>query len=316
MSDLGVVSAGDGVRVSWRTSLEPLSADSWVEVNSAPDGSGSGPWVRVSAAPVSIGMQTVLFDPSGLLSDGPHSVRLVARWATGEQVVVADRAALVDTRAPVVGRFAVAGWQPAGWLVLDAAFHDAGSGVDLAGGRPSVEVAPFDRDRQALAGVWRSLGDVAPAPEGGVGVDASSLADGQYVVRLVVRDNFGRVARSAGAWISKKDRPAAVEAASPGWIRLERNGAVIGRRFGARPGQRQQVVATVFDVDGRPAAGYSLLVRFPEGQGLRRVTDAHGRAVFTLRIRRGGRLVVRTVRNGRTAGRVVRVLRVDARRSR
>lgn len=81
VSELGVVSAGDGVRVSWRTGVEPLSTDSWVEVNTASDGSASGSWVKVSAAPTSPGVQTVLFDAGALFADGAHGVRLVARRA-------------------------------------------------------------------------------------------------------------------------------------------------------------------------------------------------------------------------------------------
>lgn len=307
VSELGVVSAGDGVRVSWRTGAEPLSADSWVEVNAAADGSVSGAWVKVSTAPALLGIQTVLFDGSALFADGAHAVRLVARWATGEQVVVADRAAVVDTTPPVVDRFVVTGWQPGGWLMVDAVFRDPGSGVDLAGGRPAVEVAPFDRDRQTLAGVWRRLGDLSPGPEGGVGVDASGLADGQYVVRLVVRDNFGRVARSPGAWVAKTTRPAPVAAAAPAWVRLVRRGAIVRRGVGARQGAVQRVVATVFDADGRRAAGYAVVVRFPDGRGTRRITDTRGQVAFGFRARRGGWLLVRAVRDGHVAARTVRV---------
>lgn len=271
-----------------------------VEVNLDPSGGTAGAWLSIGQGARATGENYLQLDARGLVPDGGHQLRLVADDASGTSVAMSPRPLVIDSSGPEVGAPEIGALVDGRFLPVAVSASDPQVGLDLT--RPvDVEVEPWDPERRAPAGGWRRLAELSTTPEG-VGVDVSALTDGEYLLRVGVRNLFGLVGRSPSAWFAKVPARHPAPEAPPKRIllRLSERGsfrAPSSHPHMARRGGRFAFTAQVRGPGGEPLAGYRVTVRMADGRGFERTTDEQGVMRFSAPVTHGGLVRVRASRH-------------------
>jgi hypothetical protein len=274
-----------------------------IDVNTAADGGEGGQWLRRSTTPTPPGRRVVPLDLSGL-EQGRHAVRVVVRngGPLGATLAAERRAVLkVDLQPPVISR---AGFSPAGDrpMTVSWAAEDGHAGVATA----TVQW----RD----GGSWRTIGtDAASDGAGRMVIDASTVPNGERVMRLLIADAAGNVAARTGrATITgggvgstagdpiARLRSARVVLRAPGARRTVRGGrALLVRRLTG--GRATTIAGRLIDARGHGIVGSDIQVRGHRGRVIGRGLTRRGGA-FAIRVRPiAGGVARLTVPVGRSA---------------
>lgn len=196
-----------------------------VQVNSAGDGSTTGQWLTVAASGVSGPASLPDVRVAGVVGDGVHTWRVIARDVAGNAAVVgADAPVIVDTTPPTVDLSPLPGGYRSS-LDVDLRVHDNLERM-LGIGRLEVEAnaAPDGTE----TGPWVPLADAPGAPGRTIlGVPLTPLADGAHVLRVRARNGgaFGAALAGVASGVVQVDHtspvlpePPSFERRSPGSV--------------------------------------------------------------------------------------------------
>ena len=168
------------VRGAFETSATASDATSGIEDVRFALAGGSA----VGGSAAAAGLHTATLDTAGLL-DGPAVLTAIAHDQAGN-ARTASRTVTIDNGAPSGALAPLAAQHASGVLELAASAADAVSGVE----RVAFEV------RRASAGAWQDAGSDTSAPYA-VDLDTAARQDGEYELRVVVRDRAGNETTSA-----------------------------------------------------------------------------------------------------------------------